>query len=242
MPLPGVHGGYCERCYRLAEAGLKAAPALVYHLLAEVAVSQRRPTNDGSQRTRAVTAALPINTTALDEANEVFSIVAGWSRLVFGDDEVTGPAWRDGLGKIVGVPYGADPLAVRADLVAMTGRLRMAMEEWMSVAPYADVLRFRIAMDRIRGIDLRHPTSDRPRFSTSAACLLDGARLLIVPPREPGGDRAIICSSCGRHYTEDEHERAGRLLVAVAKADAKRPKHADTPENHDGRTLEPATS
>lgn len=213
-------GRYCARCHDLAQQALTNAAPLVGHLVSQVAGLRSKPSSDGSQRTKAASAPLPFNARAFDDANQVYRLLVGWAQVLaprIGDDTpaVAAGAWRDGSAKVVGLPMGTSVLEARAAVTTLATWHGLRL--YRVLALDEGVERYLGDLARIQRINLRWPTEDKPRVSSRAACPIDTGRLLIVPPREAGADRAIICSVCGKHYTEDEHDRIAAYLAAMAR-------------------------
>lgn len=202
IPLPGSHEGYCERCHGAIVAGLEMAAPLIFHLLSMVPSALRsKPASDGSQRTKAATAPLPFDVNARDDAERIYRVIVG-ARFI---------------------PFGQGDLLVRATVRASTERRLLQLDDWLARAEVDAVGRFKADMQHIRRTALRWPTQDKPRFSSTTICPLDGERILIVPPLEPGADRQFVCSVCGNMLTEAEHEQYGRYLKAMLKSKSKVP-------------------
>lgn len=217
------HGAFCARCHDMARLGLTNAAPLVGHLVSQVAGLMSKPGNAGNQRTKASSAPLPLNARAFDDANQVYRLLVGWSlrmaeKLGQPLPAAAAGAWRNEQGKVVGLPNGVGVIAARAE-VARLAKWHLDRLEAILALPDSDTVSFYLLdVARLQRINLRWPTEDKPTFSRKAACPDDSKPLLIVPPREFGADQGIVCSACGRHFTDAEHERLAAYFSAVAKA------------------------
>lgn len=216
---------YCERCHAAAGSALRNLAPLVGHLLRQVGGLRAPRGSDGSQRTKGATAPLPFNARAFDDANGIYRVLVRWCARITrpGVPRPTGlaGAWRDGAGAVLGLPYDVPASVAEDDVERLAEWLRAALPLVFTSSDVEQVAAFQADLERLRRMDLRWPREDRPAFSTKAACPDDAGRLLIVPPRAAGADRVIVCSACGRHYTEAEHERLEAYVRAVARAHRK---------------------
>lgn len=224
---------YCQRCRALAETALTNAAPLVGHLLHQIGGLRSKPGSDGSQRTKGASAPLPFNARAFDDANQVYRLLVGWSLRIAekGISATSAPvtmagAWRQGDGRVVGLPYAIDATEARIEVHRIAFWLRGVLPLVLQSEDAEFVAHLQFDLARIQRLNLKWPTEDRPAFSTKAACPDDAGRLLIVPPREPGADRSIVCSKCGRHFTEAEHDRIVAFVAAVARVHRKAVKDA----------------
>lgn len=215
-----TEGRYCSRCHDLAVVALSNAAPLVGHLVSQVAGLRSKPASDGSQRTKGVSAALPFNARAFDDANTVYRQLVGWAQVLAPllreqPPATAAGAWRNGERHVVGLPNGIGVLEARGALERLVRwhRDRLTRILWLPEG----VERYLADLARIQRINLRWPMEDKPSVSRVAACPGDSGQLLIVPPREYGADRAILCSVCGRHYTEAEHDRIAAYVKALAR-------------------------
>lgn len=200
VPLPGVHEGYCARCHGAIVAGLTLAAPLIYHLLTMVPSALRsKPRPDGSQRTKAATAPLPFDVNARDDAERIYRLTVG-ARFI---------------------PYGMADIVVRAAVRERTEAMLARLDGMLAEADVDAVGRLKANMQSIRRTALKWPTEDKPTLSPTTLCPLDGERVLIVPPLEPGADRQFVCSVCGNMLTEAEHEQYGRLTRLILKQRSK---------------------
>lgn len=200
VPLPGVHEGYCERCYGAIVAGLTLAAPLIYHLLSMVPSALRsKPRPDGSQRTKAATAPLPFDVNARDDAERIYRLTVG-ARFI---------------------PYGMADIVVRSAVRERTEHLLAGLDRVLAESEVDKIGRLKANMQSIRRTALKWPTEDKPTLSPTTLCPLCGDRVLIVPPIEAGGDRQFACSKCGNMLTEAEHEQYGRLTRLILKQKSK---------------------
>ena len=116
VPMLAMFGRYCEDCYGKTDRQLLVAGELTEHILHQLAPSGQGE-NDGSKRTKK-SPPLPLNATAFDDANEIYSSLVYWAsvwstRL---NVQMPGPArraWRNDRNTIIGLPADITSSAAR---------------------------------------------------------------------------------------------------------------------------------
>lgn len=214
-------GHYCERDATIVTNGLGNAVGLAEHLPELITLMAARKASE-SMRTKSAGAPLPMSVAALDALNWTFAQLAYWSERWATALGLPAPAlprrvWRDSHGNVIGLPFGTTAIGA-VDAVGAQAR-------WQ-----ARVLPLILASDRDVAVELwfkdlarmtslagQFPVRERATYSRLMVCPDDGARVLVMPPETYGADRAYVCSTCGRHFTETEHDDFSALLVEMVK-------------------------
>jgi hypothetical protein len=220
-----THGNYCQRCYDLALSGLDNAAPLVAHLIPQITAAFGRRGSDASHTKG--DPPLPFNSSALDDSNWIFARLSHWSTFWGGALDTASPlpshrSWRDLSGRIIGLPYGIFADDARSAVQSLTQWQTLVLDRILATADDAQVKAWLADLRRIDTLNARWPMRDRATFSNRMICPDDGSRVLVIPPREAGADRVFLCSACGRHFSEHEHDRYSELLTAVLKTNSKK--------------------
>lgn len=229
IPVAATNGDYCHRCAAQARTALENAGALVGFLVNRIGGLHSKGGSDGSQKTKGAYAPLPLNTSAFDAANTVYATTVRWQiqwATVLGLPVANVPIWRDMQGTIIGMPFGTEPTTAHR-VVSAVGRWHLHVLDRILASGRDEMVKEWLAdLRRVTAINIKWPQEDRAKFSERAICPDDSGRILIAPPREPGASQVIVCATCGRHFSEAEHEVIADLLLEVTRREKRARKSA----------------
>ncbi|WP_193510459.1 hypothetical protein [Cryobacterium sp. BB736] len=179
-------------------------------------LSVKSRVEDGSQRVKSVPP-MPLNAAAFNDANELYSRLVYWCGVWAGklSRQAPGPARRAWLagGRVVGLPADVSPEDARYAVGVMSKWLLVNLDDVLGLWWFDDIEFF---IDELAGdvetVSAKFPTEDKPTFSDKAPCPDDGGRLVMYPPRFFGDHQDIICETCGRVFSETQHEFFARVF------------------------------
>lgn len=215
-PRPAKHGNYCNRCYFNTDKALAMIGELVEHILSMVETKNRA--NDGSQKTKGAPP-LPLNVEAFNDANETYSRLVYWARMLAEILNLPSPtparrAWADITGSIRGLPPDIEPATARMQAQAMATWLRNNLERICRLTG-DDIDFFHDEWSDIYRLSAKWPSKAKPRYSPMPCPVSDcGARLAVYPPDEFGDDETIVCDT-GHHFAPDKYEFYIRLYQEI---------------------------
>lgn len=208
VPLEAHHGNLCNRCFGRIKSALELAPDVVEHVVSMVDANSGGSDDrvDGSRD-----APLPFNTTAFNDANEIYQRLVYWS-ILWADRlkvQAPGPAvrsWRAESGFVVGLPADIAPGSARYLAGVMSAWLMLKLEEIAYLLPLDDVNYFADELRDVFRVNARWPSAAKPRYS-DVPCPVDGCgqRLAVYPPVAFEEDEKFICDR-GHHIPPDRYE------------------------------------
>lgn len=211
-PMPATHGSFCVRDHKAAIAALRLLPELMEHMVA----MKPHPTATPEKVDVSRDAPVPGNVLALSDSHETYRRLVYWSALWSSRMGITAPgpaigAWRDGRGRVVGLPANVSPKGAGFVSKMMTDWLELHLESILHLA-VDDVDYFLGDLRDVFRLEARWPRSAKPYYS-KLPCPDDRGRIAVHPPRWAGDEVVYQCETCGRLFTEDQHEFYARLFA-----------------------------
>lgn len=206
-PRPTKHGNYCNRCYYNTDNALAQLGSLVEHIISMV--GQKGGRDDESQKLKGQPP-LPFNVEAFNDANEMYSRLIYWGRILAGILNIPAPApaehaWADMTGSIRGLPADVAPGTARLQVQAVAEWLRARLDDICGIEG-DDIDFFHDEWKDVYRLAAKWPMRAKPRYSDMPCPISDcGARLAVFPPNELGDDEKIVCDT-GHHIPPDKYE------------------------------------
>lgn len=222
-----LHGNFCDKEFHAVNKALEIAPGLVEHVVSMVdSRGQSEVRISGSRE-----APMPFNTSAFNDANEVYQALVYFARVFAAQmgTQAPGPAmraWRNLSGVIVGLPADISPNGARYVVGVMATWLKLQLESIFDQANPDDVLEFHDRMRELFQINARWPRTARPEFS-QMPCPTEGCRgrVAVYPPQDFGDDQVIKCEKCSRVFPQGDYDFYWRLFKQVAAESDPRKRH-----------------
>lgn len=229
VPMLASFGRYCENCYTKTDNELLVAGSLIEHIIHQITPSGQGE-NDGSKRTKKAPP-LPLNATAFDDANEMYSALVYWASMWSTrlNVQMPGPArraWRNDHNTVIGLPADISPPAARYAVSITATWLSVHLKDIFRHPFTTDIDEFRIAMLDIDRMRARWPMKDRARYVPAIWCwVIEGgeechSRIGVFPPRKAGDDRLIRCDR-GHVFTEDQYDGMSKLFRSIRTEQSK---------------------
>lgn len=206
-PRPAKHGLYCNRCYYGTDKALEQLGNLVEHILSMV--GKKGGSDDESQRLKGQPP-LPFNVEAFNDANEMYSRLIYWGRILAGVLNIPAPApaehsWADMTGSIRGLPADVSPGTARLQVQAVAEWLRARLNDICNIEG-DDIDFFHDEWKDVYRLAAKWPMRAKPRYSDMPCPVSDcGARIAVFPPDNAGDDETIVCDT-GHHIPPDKYE------------------------------------
>ena len=207
-PLPAMKNGlYCKRCYHTTYNALGILGNLVEHILSMVGSNGGQ--DDGSQRLKGQPP-LPFNVEAFNDANETYSRLVYWARLLAEIMGLPAPApaehaWADLMGSIRGLPNDVEPGTARMQVQAMSMWLQNRLEDICAIEG-DDIAFFHDEWKDAYRLAAKWPVASKPRYSDMPCPITGcGARLAVHPPNYFTDDQTFVCDT-GHHIPPDKYE------------------------------------
>lgn len=205
-PRIAKHGNFCGKEWGRARAALKIVPELMEHMVSLKTTSAGDALSEKVKGTK--TPPTPGNEQAMNDIHETYRRLVYWSAVWSKRMGVTAPgpaigAWKDGRGRIVGLPANVSPSGAKFVARIMTAWLELHLESIF----HLDVDDVNFWLDDLKDVfrlNAKWPREQRPFFS-NLPCPDDKGRIAVYPPRWEGDDIVYKCESCGRLFSEKDH-------------------------------------
>jgi hypothetical protein len=234
--MEATHGDYCARCWGRVKSALSVTAELAQHLVGN-AISSGGASDDRVDASRE--APVPFNQAAFDDASEVYSLLVYWVtvwadhlrtrvpsfqppsdengysyRLGYGRRRT---AWRNGRGRIIGLPADTTPGEAHLAVEALSRWLRDRLDLILASGHRDDVDALDEAIRDVWRINARWPRLERPAYSPIPCPREEcGRRIAVYPPGFPGDERRALCDA-GHFYLETEFEHLKNVFMQVAE-------------------------
>lgn len=229
-PRPAQHGLYCKRCYHNTDEALGQLGSLVEHILSMV--GQKTSNDDESQRLKGQPP-LPFNVEAFNDANEMYSRLIYWGRILAGILNIPAPApaehsWADMTGSIRGLPADVAPGTAKFQVQAVAEWLRARLDDICGIEG-DDINFFHDEWKDVYRLAAKWPMRAKPRYS-DMPCPDDKCKgkIAVHPPENFGDDERIVCERCGRWFQPNQYEH---LILVFKQVRSERAKSANVREH-----------
>lgn len=127
---------------------------------------------------------------------------------------LSAPSWRDEKGQIVGLGDHPEPGRVYRVFREIADNLRTVAPVVLLEYPMTDVMRWESVSTRTFKYATAFPREERPDFVVTP-CLC-GQQIVRFPPEDPTDEPWMVCSGCGRTYTDEALALTRKVALAVA--------------------------